>query len=84
MLRGLTQPETKALKMTTTPALQYPELHKELVRDAEAKTKAWLALAGQVSEIGTAGKEKDAALARLAAFNRGDLIPDAETMANLT
>jgi hypothetical protein len=68
--------------MPLAPALQYPGFHDKLVRDVEAKTKASLALIGQVAEIGAAIKAKDAALARLEAFNRGDLIPDAETQAN--
>jgi hypothetical protein len=61
--------------MTDIPTLKYPAFCKELVRDVGAKTRAWLALAGQISRIGAAGKAKDAALARLAAFNRGELTP---------
>ena len=62
--------------MRITPAPQHPEFHKKLLGDVDTKLKAWLALAGKVSEIGVAGREKDAALARLEVFNRGDLIPD--------
>jgi len=61
---------------TFVPALQYPDHHKKLVSEVEAAQETYLAVGGNVSKIGKARKAKDLTLARLHAFNRGELIPD--------
>jgi len=55
------------------PYMQYPELFKRLLAEADAAHQA--CLSATIPEIREARKRKDRALARLFAFNRGELTP---------
>jgi hypothetical protein len=59
--------------MNDIPALQYPELHKRLLADVYAAHAA--CLAATIPGICEARQQKEGALARLFAFDRGELTP---------